>query len=185
MWFIFFYKRLPYESCGDMHKRSYFYPTSPSPPQRLEKWGRPCWWSSLTKELDSKLEFFHFNCYLIYSVLLSHCLPIFLHSYLPPSATHPTFFFSFFISLFLFCSRLLLPLECLHWEIVCKGLPSLSTSSSEIFLFLDIYCTLQLPGYWCVPVCLNGCMCVCVSDHVCAHCCLHVLREKEAFQMTY
>lgn len=37
-----FYKRPPYESCGDMLERFYFYPPSSNPPQRSEKLGRPC-----------------------------------------------------------------------------------------------------------------------------------------------
>lgn len=93
---------------------------------------------------------------------LTVSLSPYLSALLSPSFCNPSniFFFSFLISLFLFRSRLLLPLECLHWEIVCKGLPSLSTSSSEIFIFLDIYCTLQLPG-------VLVCTCVFEWVHVC------------------
>lgn len=58
------------------------------------------------------------------------------HHSAPLSPTNIFFFISFALA-----PRLLLPLKCLLWEIVCKGLSFLSTSSSEVLLFPDIYCT--------------------------------------------
>lgn len=57
------------------------------------------------------------------------------HHSAPLSPTNIFFFISFALA-----PRLLLPLKCLLWEIVCKGLSFLSTSSSEVLLFPDIYC---------------------------------------------
>lgn len=178
-----FYKRPPYESCGDMHERSYFLSHMAQSFPAFREAGKAmlmivisqgAWFQTGILPLQLLL---NIKCS---SFSLSLFLPIFLHSYLPPSATQPTFFFfSFLISLFLFRSRLLLPLECLHWEIVCKGLPSVSTSSSEIFLFLDIYCTLQLPGVLvCTCVFEWVHVCVCVWDHVHIAACMSWEKRK-------
>lgn len=92
-----------------------------------------------------------------------------------------TFFQSLFSPLLL-CppSLLCLPPECLHWEIFCKGLPSLSPSPSDVFF--SWYLLLSTGPWTLVCTCVFGWARVC--DHTCAHCYVHVLRAKEAFQLT-
>lgn len=108
------------------------------------------WQTSVVAEVhDPKLDFSrskHIYCYfhpplnIPEAGLSSHCTPI---SQPPAIWQH----FSVFIPhLFLFDSRLLLSLKCLLWEIVCKGPPFLSTSSSEVIFFPGIYCTAKVPG---------------------------------------
>lgn len=111
----------------------------------------PCGWSSLAKVHDSKLDFLHSSCCSKPTVC---CVFFFSHPTPCPSVrlllnasslctliSHLLQSYQqFFLHLFLFGSRLLLPLKCLLWEIVCKGPPFLSTSSSEVLLFPEIYC---------------------------------------------
>lgn len=144
------------------------------------------WKTSVVAEVhDPKLDFSRFKhicCYfhpplnIPEAGLSSHCTPI---SYPPAIWQH----FSVFIPhLFLFDSRLLLSLKCLLWEIVCKGPPFLSTSSSEVIFFPGIYCTAKVPGS---RLYLCGCD-GCVGTWSCMHTRLppaYPERQREAFQM--
>lgn len=41
-----------------------------------------------------------------------------------------------------------------------------------------MYCTVQVPGYWCVPACLNGCMCVRAIMYVHTAACVSCWKRK-------
>lgn len=95
-------------------------------------------------------------CSSLSTVCLSHYLSLSLSVWLcfftSPSFCSSIVSFPPSLSRSVSLALLLFPLRCLHWEIIHKGLPSLSTSSSNVF-FQDIYCTVQFPGCRCVPVC--------------------------------
>lgn len=109
MFFFFFLnERSPCESLETCKRDVIFIPRSL--PQWIERWEKPCGWSSLAKVHDSKLDFLHSSCYSkpavccvfffhpspcpsIFSTLISHLLQsdqlVFLHLFLfgssPPS----------------------------------------------------------------------------------------------------
>lgn len=146
--FFFFFvlnESLPCESLETCKRDLIFIPHSPFFLSDSKGGEKPCGWSSLATVHYSKLDFWHSSsvlCFFFFHPIPCPSVLSSMHHHpalLSPTSCNPTNNF-FFIS-FSLAPRLFLPLKCLLWEIVCKGPPFLSTASSEVRLFPDIYCT--------------------------------------------